>query len=168
MLSAISPYHARRNLKRYGKKTEGLAWLEGVRRVDGLKYSIPQGFVQPVGTHLDNHRSRIGEAYHILTRDITQPTVILARSSAVNEAPGKYETHESLFDPSDPYLSFSRYLAACYKVLQSGLQMAVIAQVMVGGGRGGLGRESRRSSVSAHRMRVLWQSIQAHRMLIRS
>ena len=116
----------------YGKKTAGLVKLH--RILPSLKFpyplSIPRMFAVPVnGLDSSNGLYEARDAYIKLTRFFMEPKIIFARSSDPEEAPGKFETHSSLYDPADPEKSFSRWLDAAEKVHESGAK-ALIAEVL--------------------------------------
>jgi hypothetical protein len=114
----------------YGKKAEGLAKLQ--RIVSELKcpfpVSIPALFSVPV--HGFGSETELKDAYTNLTKDFTEPKIILARSSDPEEQPGKFETHPSLYLPENAD-SFSNWMNAAKKVMDSGAR-AVIGQVLSG------------------------------------
>ena len=60
--------------------------------------------------------------------------IVMARSSDENELPGVFESHPSLYDPSDLEGSFKRWMEAARKVRESGAR-GVIGQVLVASGR---------------------------------
>ncbi|MDD4179796.1 MAG: hypothetical protein PHH14_07140 [Candidatus Margulisbacteria bacterium] len=131
-IGTIGVETARQSVNYYGKKALGLEQLATARETYRLPYKVPPGFIQPIGTKLTVDRALIGDAYHKLTADLAGPTVIYARSSSPYEEPGKYLSVPSLFTPQDRQGSFEHYLAACNQVLQSGGEIAIIGQIMVG------------------------------------
>lgn len=124
------------SLQDYGLKVEGLVSLiKFLEKLDlnelDIRYPVfvPSFFAIPVGTSLDNQDLRI--AYGELTQGYEAPKIILARSSDPEERPGKFETHPSLFDPTNPKKSFENWLKAAQRVRDSGAR-ALIGQPMIG------------------------------------
>jgi len=120
------------DVSEYGKKTAGLVKLHQI--IPSLDFTflikIPEMFAVPVNG-LDSatgvHEAK--EAYMKLTRQFKEPKIILARSSDPEEAPGRFETHSSLYDPVHREKSFFAWLDAAKRVHDSGAR-ALIGQVL--------------------------------------
>jgi len=119
-------------LRDYGLKVEGLVKLMKILRDLDLKQldirypvDVPQFFAIPKGLPLDD--SSIQQAYFSLTQNFQSPKIILARSSDPEEMPGEFETHSSLFDPSNQNKNFENWLKAANRVRDSGAR-ALIGQ----------------------------------------
>jgi len=130
-IGTIGVETAKKSFNRY-HKVIGLEQLALAKKIRQLPYKVPAGFVQPAGTDLIKDRVTISKAYSRLTADLDKPTGIYARGSTRDEKPGENTSIPSLFLPHDPLGSFERYLAACNQVLQSGRDVAIIGQIMVG------------------------------------
>ncbi len=109
----------------WGLKTLGLAKLMSRRN---LGYEVPPGFVIPVaGAEVEE----IIQGVDYLTENQTEDIMLVARSSAPDESPGKYESQPFLWGASDPKLNYARALEA-YRFVIGDVPKAVIFQQVVG------------------------------------
>jgi hypothetical protein len=115
----------------FGDKAVDLAWLARFAkntdfrnyRDEQLPVSVPWFFVTT-----DVNEDTVERYSQYLTRNLSKPSIIMARSSGVGEWPGENETHHCLYMPGDgSYLS--RWRDAAQRVMDSGAS-AVIGQVM--------------------------------------
>ena len=116
----------------YGLKAAGLARLKSIvslHAVDGLPIVVPDTFA--IGASVDLEDPEVKEAYARMTVNMKRSKIILSRSSDPEEEPGRFESHSSLYDPTDPEGSFNGWLRAAKRVKESGAR-ALIGQVLAG------------------------------------
>jgi len=90
----------------FGLKTSGIVKLKNILSNPDL--NIPKYVkVLDLFSTFDLESSELKEAYFKLTKDITAPKIILARSSDRDEKPGVFESHPSLYLPNNPETSFN-------------------------------------------------------------
>lgn len=119
----------------YGLKTIGL--VELIRAMPELRhedelfdvyYLVPPGFVVPLN---DLDLAKLRESYFGLVEGVSNPLVLLARSSHEHEMPGKFETIPVLYNPKNPSDSFMQFLRA-FRQVRANPKKPVIVQHMVG------------------------------------
>lgn len=116
----------------YGVKAAGNSQLVELQPQCTVPYLVPDAWAVPPLAYGDFSTSDIRVAFDDLTKGLTQGAVLMARSSATDEMPGKNPTLFTYFDPDNIESSFKRFAASVDEVLGTSRTMGVLLTKMVG------------------------------------
>lgn len=116
----------------YGVKNAGHAKLIELQPQSPVPYLVPEAWAVPPLAHGGFSDADIRTAFNDLSNGLTQAVVLMARSSATDEMPGKNPTLFTYYDPQDVEGSFTRYLKSVKEVLGASRTMGVQLTKMVG------------------------------------
>lgn len=116
----------------YGVKAAGYAQLIGLQPECPAPFSVPEAWAVPARSMGQFTTADIRAAFDALTAGLGSPSVLMARSSAIDETPGANPTLSVAFDPTDREGSFRRLNDAAGRLLDSSDKMGVLLTRMVG------------------------------------
>lgn len=116
----------------YGIKTAGYAQLIGLQPQSPVPFIVPEAWAVPARSMGQFTTADIRTAFDALTAGLGSPSVLMARSSAIDETPGANPTLSVALDPTDREGSSHRLNGAAEQLLDSSDKMGVLLTGMVG------------------------------------
>lgn len=116
----------------FGSKATGIEHLFRSQGNSPLPYFVPYGLgIPPISIKITDD-SRLKEIFERILSLTPEPRPWLARSIALNERPGKYESPAFLVDPRDPEGSYQRFSGTVRRMQEIDDRLGTMPMPMIG------------------------------------